>query len=252
MVTTTVAITDIFAKLNLKLAGVPSDSSSQKVVNKYRKLPRVGNHVSINWEKLIAIKPDVVYVDSELTDEYESKLKEQKITMKSLNFQNYANLIKSINYLGKKYDRQKQAEKLISDIKIKSIKRTKKPKVLILMGMPGGSFLVMNSKTYLGDLVKRAGGKVVAASKSSLYTTPSTEEIEKTDPDIVIRLAHAMPKQVKAAFQTTFQQSPYNSLTAVKKHHVYDVQAPVYSPTANLKVKQAYRQIKRWLDQVDN
>ncbi|KRN10609.1 ABC transporter substrate-binding protein [Liquorilactobacillus mali] len=251
IVTTTVAITDVFSRLNMKLVGVPSDSSLQKVPSKYHNVTRVGNHVSINWDNLLTAKPDIVYVDSELTDEYQSKLKEQKIRMKSLNFQNYESLVKSIKYLGRKYDRQKDAQKLLSRIKIKNVSRVKKPKVLILMGMPGGSFLAMNSKTYLGDLVKRAGGEVVGASPTSLYTTASSEAIAEANPDIVIRLAHAMPKQVKAAFITTFKQSPYNNLKAVKEKHVYDVEAPKFSPTANLKVRQAYNQVKRWLDQVD-
>ncbi|MDC7952905.1 ABC transporter substrate-binding protein [Liquorilactobacillus mali] len=251
IVTTTVAITDVFSHLNMKLVGVPSDSSLQKVPSKYHNVTRVGNHVSINWDNLLTAKPDIVYVDSELTDEYQSKLKEQKIRMKSLNFQNYESLVKSIKYLGRKYDRQKDAQKLLSRIKIKNVSRVKKPKVLILMGMPGGSFLAMNSKTYLGDLVKRAGGEVVGASPTSLYTTASSEAIAEANPDIVIRLAHAMPKQVKAAFITTFKQSPYNNLKAVKEKHVYDVEAPKFSPTANLKVRQAYNQVKRWLDQVD-
>lgn len=251
IVATTVAITEVFAHLNMKLVGVPSDSSLQKVPNKYHNVTRVGNHVSINWDNLLTAKPDIVYVDSELTDEYQGKLKEQKIGMKSLNFQNYESLVKSIKYLGRKYDKQKEAQKLLSQIKIKKISRVQKPKVLILMGMPGGSFLVMNSKTYLGDLVKRAGGEVVGASPSSLYTTASSEAIAKANPDVVIRLAHAMPKQVKAAFITTFKQSPYNNLKAVKEKYVYDVVAPKFSPTANLKVKQAYNQVKRWLDQID-
>ncbi|MFT8949816.1 MAG: ABC transporter substrate-binding protein [Liquorilactobacillus hordei] len=251
IVATTVAITEVFAHLNMKLVGVPSDSSLQKVPNKYHNVTRVGNHVSINWDNLLTAKPDIVYVDSELTDEYQGKLKEQKIGMKSLNFQNYESLVRSIKYLGRKYDKQKEAQKLLSQIKIKKISRVQKPKVLILMGMPGGSFLVMNSKTYLGDLVKRAGGEVVGANPSSLYTTASSEAIAKANPDVVIRLAHAMPKQVKAAFITTFKQSPYNNLKAVKEKHVYDVVAPKFSPTANLKVKQAYNQVKRWLDQID-
>ncbi|MDN2453976.1 ABC transporter substrate-binding protein [Lactobacillus sp. UCMA15818] len=251
IVATTVAITEVFAHLKMKLVGVPSDSSLQKVPQRYQNIMRVGNHVSINWENLLKAKPEVVYVDSELTDEYQSKLKEQKIGMKSLNFQNYGNLVKSIEYLGRKYDRQKDAQELLARIKIKNVSRIKKPKVLILMGMPGGSFLVMNAKTYLGDLVKRAGGEVVGASSTSLYTTASSEAIAQADPDIVIRLAHAMPKQVKAAFITTFKQSPYKDLKAVKENHVYDVKAPKFSPTANLKVRQTYQQVKRWLNQID-
>ena len=110
----------------------------------------------------------------------------------------------------------------------------------------------MNQDSYLGGLVHKAGGKVVAADSASIYSTPSAETIAKADPDIIIRLAHAMPQQVTAEFNETFKQSPYNSLTAVKNKRVYDVKAPVFSPTANLKAPQAYAKIKEWLNQVEH
>ena len=60
IVATTVAITEVFAHLNMKLVCVPSDSSLQKVPSKYHNVTRVGNHVSINWDNLLTAKPDIV------------------------------------------------------------------------------------------------------------------------------------------------------------------------------------------------
>jgi iron complex transport system substrate-binding protein len=249
VVATTAAITAIMAKLGVKLVAVPT--TTQALPHQYRKLPRVGNHVSINWDNLLAVKPDIVYVDSELADEYQTKLKEQKITMKALNLQTYPQLLKTITYLGKVYGKQAAAKKLTAQLKLKPVQRKQRPRVLILMGMPGGSFLAMNGQSYLGELVEKAGGKIVGADPHSLYTSPNREKIAEADPQIVIRLAHAMPAEVEAAFKTAFKADPYNQLTAVKEQHVYDVKAPVFSPTANLQVKKAYAQIKEWIDQVE-
>ncbi|WP_268871643.1 ABC transporter substrate-binding protein [Liquorilactobacillus nagelii] len=249
VIATTTAITAIMAKLDVKLVAVPT--TTQTLPQQYRKLPRVGNHVSINWQNLLAAKPDVVYVDSELADEYQAKLKEQKITMKALDLQTYPQMLKTIKYLGEKYGKQTAAKKLIAQLQIKTVHRKKHPRVLILMGMPGGSFLAMNNKSYLGELVEKAGGKVVGADPHSLYTSPNSEKIAQANPQIVIRLAHAMPTEVEAAFKIAFQADPYNQLIAVKNHHVYDVKAPVFSPTANLQVNKAYSQIKEWVNQVE-
>ena len=106
----------------------------------------------------------------------------------------------------------------------------------------------MNQNSYIGDLVKRAGGQVVAADQKSLMSPVNNEKIAQSDPDVIIRLAHAMPQEVKRSFDESFKSGPYKTLTAVKNKQVYDVQAPKFSPTANLHVKEAYQEIKEWLD----
>lgn len=246
IVTTTVPMTQIFARLDIPLAGVPT--TTEKLPAKIQDKPRVGNHVAINMEKIISLKPDEVYVDSELTEDYAAKLKEQHVKMTALHFDDYAALRQTITKVGQKYGRQKQAEELKRQLQIKNVSREKKPKVLLLMGMPGGSFLVMNQHSYVGDLVTRAGGQIVAADTQSVMSPVNTEKIAQAQPDVIIRLAHAMPKQVKQSFAESFKGQPYPDLPAVKKKRVYDVQAPQFSPTANLHVKEAYQQIKEWLD----
>ena len=62
IVATTVPMTQIFAKLDVPLVGVPT--TNEKLPTKVQKLPQVGNHVSVDMEKIISLKPDQVYVDS--------------------------------------------------------------------------------------------------------------------------------------------------------------------------------------------
>ncbi|SUP52326.1 Staphylococcal iron-regulated protein F [Weissella viridescens] len=65
------------------------------------------------------------------------------------------------------------------------------------MGMPGGSFLAGTKYSYVGDLIERAGGKVVTTSSSkSDYVQPNTEQIAKEQPDVIITMAHAMDQSV--------------------------------------------------------
>lgn len=246
IVVTTVPMTQIFTKLDLPLAGVPT--TTEKLPKRVQNKPKVGNHVAVDLEKIVSLKPDEVYVDSELTEDYAAKLKEQHIKMTALHFDDYAAMRQTIIALGKKYDRQAQAKQLNKKLQVKRVKRAQKPKVLLLMGMPGGGFLVMNQHSYVGDLVTRAGGNIVAADPQSVMTPVNTEKIAQAQPDVIIRLAHAMPKQVQQSFDESFKQQPYPSLPAVKEQRVYDVQAPKFSPTANLHVKEAYQQIKEWLD----
>lgn len=245
-IATTMAQVAIFDRLGVDLVAVPS--SSETLPKRYAKLPKVGNHVSINFEQIIKAKPSVVYVDNEITSDYAPKLKQHHIKMQALNFSTYDHLQTNINQLGATYGRTKAAQKLNASIKLPKHKLNKHVKVLILMGMPGGSFLVANEQSYLGDLVKRAGGQVVAGSKSSMYTTANPQLIAKANPDVVIRLAHAMPANVKQDFKQTFKQAPYDTLKATKSGQVYDVSAPEFSMSANLHVLDAYQKIYHWLE----
>jgi iron complex transport system substrate-binding protein len=249
VVATTMAMTEIFDRLAIPLVGVPT--SSQELPKRYADLPKVGNHTNVNFEQIVRLKPSVVYVDEQLTDDYASKLAEQQIAMQPVNLQNYTNLQQTITQLGNQFKRQSAARALNEDLQLPAQPQTK-VKVLILMGMPGGSFLVANEKSYIGDLVQRAGGQVIGGDSTWLYTAPNAAEIARLNPDIVIRLAHAMPENVKKSFDETFKQVPYRDLKATKNHAVYDGEAPVFSPTANLHVKEAYRQIMTWIQEAND
>lgn len=245
-VVTTVAQAEILARLGVAVAGVPSTTETLPAAD--RDLPKVGNHTSINFEQISKINPSVVYVDQAVADDYTAKLKQQHTPMHILNFNDYAHMRQSITQLGATYQQQGAAEKLLHQITLPKTHTVKGVKVLILMGMPGGAFLVANQHSYVGDLVTRAGGTVVAGDPNSMYAPANPQTIAQLNPDVVIRFAHAMPVSVQANFVETFKQAPYNNLAATRHHHVYDAAAPEFGLTANLHVKAAYTQIQKWLE----
>lgn len=243
---TTMTQVAIFNRLGLNLVGVPT--SDQPLPARYANLPRVGNHISVNFEQIINAKPSVVYVNREVQDDYAPQLKQHHIKMTTLDFDTYTQLQAGIRQLGATYHKTTAAKQLLADIELPKLQIHKPVKVLILMGMPGGTFLVANQHSYLGDLVTRMGGTVVAGDPTSIYTPANPQAIAQANPDVVIRLAHAMPASVKRDFDATFAQVPYRQLAAVQHHQVYDVSAPMFGISANLQVVSAYRQLYHWLE----
>ncbi|WP_459523878.1 ABC transporter substrate-binding protein [Leuconostoc lactis] len=244
-VATTMAQVAIFDRLGVPLSAVPS--SQEPLPARYARLPKVGNHVSVNFEQILRVHPSEVYVDQALTADYAAKLTANQIKMTTLDFTTYQQMTHSILQLGITYHRVAAAQKLLRSLKLPQKTVTRPVKVLILVGMPGGGFLVANAHSYLGDLVKRAGGEVVGGDVRQSLTTPNPQIIAQENPAVVIRLAHAMPKQVKQSFEQTFQQAPYAQLKATQTGQVHDVSAPDFGMTANLQVVTAYRQIQHWL-----
>ena len=133
-------------------------------------------------------------------------------------FDSLKGMQESITQLGKQFDRQEQAAKLNNHlntvkqtIENKAAKQKKHPKVLILMGVPG-SYLVATDKSYIGDLVKIAGGENVIKVKDRQYISSNTENLLNIDPDIILRLPHGMPEEVKKMFQKNLNKMIFGNI----------------------------------------
>src|SRR5699024_9748756 len=116
-------------------------------------------------------------------------------------------MLESIEYLGDQYNRVEEAEALVTEFEEnlaeieEEIADKEAPSVLILLGIPG-SYLVATENSYLGDIVKQAGGENVFpdAGDGIEYTSANTEHLQQTNPDVILRAAHGMPDAVVEMF----------------------------------------------------
>ncbi len=246
IIVTTNAQAQVFDQLAIPLVGVPTPGEQQTLPKRYAKLPQVGNHVAPNLEKMSSLKPDVVYLDSALVDDYQQKLDSDHIASQTLDFSTLDTLKSSITTVGKQYNKQSEANKLVKQLTITPVKPASRPKVALLMGMPGGSFLVGTQHSYVGDLITKAGGDVIGAGDSA-YTNLNAEQIAAENPDVIVTMAHAMPDNVFKSFDALFAQNNWQTFNAVKNGHVYQAQEPIFGMTANLNAIKAFNQIKTWL-----
>lgn len=246
IIVTTNAQAQVFNQLAIPLVGVPTPGEQQTLPKRYAKLPQVGNHVAPNLEKMSSLKPDVVYLDSALVDDYQQKLDSNHIASQTLDFSTLDTLKSSITTVGKQYNKQSEANKLVKQLTITPVKPASRPKVALLMGMPGGSFLVGTQHSYVGDLITKAGGDVIGAGDSA-YTNLNAEQIAAENPDVIVTMAHAMPDNVFKSFDALFSQNNWQTINAVKNGHVYQAKEPIFGMTANLNATKAFNQIKTWL-----
>lgn len=252
IVATTFAIVQMADKLDLPLVGVPTTSNS--LPQRYRKLARVGNPMNPSVEKIAALKPTAVYSVTTLDDQFGKAFKAQHVAPHFLDMTSVAHLERTLTQLGQRYDRQAAAQKqvrLIDQAKQRVKQRAQnrqKPRVLVLMGLPGASYMIATNHAYVGDLVRLAGGKNVFASQTQEYMESNDEAIQKANPQVILRLEHAMPTMVTKQFNQEFKQNAMWSRTSAVKHHrVYDLQEPTFDATANMRVVAALNQVSRWL-----
>lgn len=248
IVPTTVALTMTLDKLDLPIVGKPT--SYKTLTARYKDVPEVGQPMQPSVEAVKKLNPTHVLSVSTIKDEMKPFYKQLNMKGYYYDYDSLQGMENSITELGKQFNRTEKAKelndhlnKVKKEIEDKAAKQRKHPKVLILMGVPG-SYLVATDKSYIGDLVKIAGGENVIKVKDRQYISSNTENLLNVDPDIILRLPHGMPDEVKKMFKKEFKQNDiWKHFKAVKNNKVYDLEEIPFGITANVDADEAMKQL---------
>ena len=243
VVATSIAVTEILDQLGVsknQVIGIPQ-SDSYTVPKKYQKATKVGNAMSPDMEKISNLNPDLILSPNSLESDLASKYEKLKISSTFLNLKNLSGMYKSIEELGKLFNKEKQAKILIDEYVNymtsfrEKYKNNVSPRVLILMGLPGGSYVVATESSYVGDLVKLAGGtNIYGDGNGEDFVNVSVEDMLKQNPDLILRTSHAMPEKVMAYFQEEFSNNEtWQQFDAVKNNKVFDLNHEYFGMSAN-------------------
>lgn len=251
VVATTVALTEIMDALELDLVGIPS--SYKDLPKRYEGAKEVGNPMSPDMEMLLSLKPTEILSVTTLKYDLQEMFDDRGIDMTYVNLESIDAMHSEILKLGEKYDRQQQAETIVQQFEEKvadieqSIEGKEQPSVLILLGIPG-SYLVATENSYIGDLVKRSGGKNVITGESVEFLSSNTEHLQQAKPDIILRAAHGMPEQVIQMFDEEFRTNDvWKHFEAVKNDRVYDLDELLFGTTGNLAAIEALDELQKML-----
>lgn len=251
IVATTVALTEIMDALELDLVGIPS--SYKDLPKRYENAKEVGNPMSPDMEMLLSLKPTEILSVTTLKYDLQEMFDEHNIDMNYVNLESIDAMHSEILKMGEKYDRQKQAQAIIDQFEDKVVEIEQRaegkeqPSVLILMGIPG-SYLVATEHSYIGDLVKRSGGKNVITGEDVEFLSSNTEYLQQAKPDIILRAAHGMPDEVVKMFDDEFQTNDvWKHFAAVKNDRVYDLDELLFGTTGNLAAVEALDELQKML-----
>ncbi len=247
IICTSVALCDILDKLDLDLVGVPQ--SSIKLSDRYNDITRVGLPMTPDMEIVKHLKPTDVISPNSLQYDLKPQYESIKVPYTFVNLMSVEGMFKSIQQLGERYDRNEEAEALVNDYNSfiseysKNIEGKKKPRVLILMGLPG-AYMVATEKSYIGNLVKLAGGENVFGSDEGAFLNMNTEAIAATDPDVILRAAHGLPDEAKKMFAKEFEENDiWKHFRAVQEDKVYDLDYKIFNMSASLTYKEGLNKL---------
>ncbi|WP_413365067.1 heme ABC transporter substrate-binding protein IsdE [Lysinibacillus sp. 3P01SB] len=239
----TVVLAEILDRLDLDAVAVPE--TEKKLPQRFEGLPSIGNAMSPDAEIIKSLNPTEVLSVSTLEYDLKDSFEQYKIPVDFVDLTGIDSMLDEIKELGGRYNRVQEAENLVNELKeeIEAVElvahENEKPKVLILLGVPG-SYLVATENSYAGDLVKIAGGENVMAGQDAEYLASNTEYLYDANPDIILRLAHGMPEEVVEMFDEEFQKNDvWKHFNAVKNDRVYDLEEALFGTTAALNVPEA-------------
>ncbi|NLY08392.1 MAG: heme ABC transporter substrate-binding protein IsdE [Tissierellia bacterium] len=249
IVATSMAVTDICDKLELDLVGVPSSNIST-VPKRYEGIQKVGMAMTPDMEIIKGLDPDMVLSPVSLISDLLPKYENLKLKYGFLNLNNVDGMYKSIEDMGKLFGKEEQANQLLKEYKEfmepyqKRIEGKSKPKVLLLMGLPG-SYIVATPNSYVGDLVRLAGGENVYSDSDQQFININVEDMLEKDPDIILRTAHALPEDVMEMFAKEFEQNDtWKHFRAVKEGKVKDLNYDRFGMSAKFNYTEALKDLE--------
>ena len=249
IIATSPAVAEICDKLELDLTGV-CESSVSTIPKRYKDATTVGTAMSPDMEVVASLDPDWILSPISLQSDLQPKYEAIGSDWAFLNLRSVQGMYRSIQELGEIFDREEQAQKEVDKFTKfykeykKKRKDQEKPKVMILMGLPG-SYVIATPNSYVGSLVELAGGENVYPDSDQEFLNVNTEDMKTKEPDIILRTAHALPDQVMEMFEKDFAENDiWQHFEAVKNKRVYDLSYGSFGMSANFKYQDALEELQ--------
>ena len=252
LIATSPAVADICGRLNLDLVGVCETSS--ELPEQYAGLPTVGMPMNPDLEIIKSLNPDYVLSPNTLQNDLQPKYTATGVGSLFLNLRSVEGMYASISDLGKKFDREEEAQALVDEYnafmdEYRSKNEGKEsPSVLVLMGLPG-SYIVATDNSYVGSLVRLAGGiNVYGDGDGQEFLFANTEDMRLKDADVIVRAAHGIPDMAREMFAEEFATNDiWRHFKAVRDGRVYDLDSSLFNMSANFNYAAALEQLQPML-----
>lgn len=250
---TSVATCEILEALEVEgehVVGVPH-SDAYTVPGPYASAATLGSPMAPDLEVLRSLHVDYVLSPSSLEGSLKPQYDTLGVNSFFLDLKSVDGMYASILQLGELLGKSRQAQALndrYQQFKAKLAQETQdrpRPKVLILMGLPG-SYVVATESSYVGSLAKLAGAEnVYGDGNGSDFLNVNPEDMLSRKPDLILRTSHALPQQVAAMFEEEFRTNDiWSHFDAVQAGKVYDLDHSTCGMSATFRYPQALAALK--------
>jgi len=183
-------ITEILFSLGLdeEIVGV---SIHCNFPEKAKSRARVGSYISLDFEKITSLKPDlIIATGAGNTRDMVDRLEKLGFKTYTIFPKNFNDILQSIGHIGQVVNRDTKARIIIEGMRKKKqrvVELTQglsRPKVFIQIG--DAPIVTVGKGSFADDLIRIAGGENIAGNENELYPRFGMEEILKRSPEVIV------------------------------------------------------------------
>ena len=252
LVATSPAVAQICNRLNLDLVGICQSTSD--LPERYDGVTTVGMAMNPDLEIIKSLDPDYILSPATLQNDLQPKYASIGVSSLFLNLKSVEGMYASIEGLGEKFGREEEADVMLEEFDSFMTEFAEKnagkesPRVLVLMGLPG-SYIIATDNSYVGSLVKLAGGtNVYGDGDGQEFLFANTEDMKTKEPDVILRAAHGLPDEARKMFAEEFATNDiWQHFKAVQEGRVYDLDSDLFNMSANFSYEEALKALQPML-----
>ena len=225
----------------------PASMSSKQIDDKICQLMTEGKEIyNLNEENLLNARPDLIIsqdiceVCSAHTDHVKRAVDilEKKPDVYTMNPHDIDEILKSIEEISKKIDREKEGASLVDSLRkrvrfVKDQAFEKIPRVAAIEWIDP----FFTSGHWVPEMIEIAGGKNLISSEKMPSRKMQLEEIRDADPDVIVIMpcGFDVKRTIDEYNKTLAENKEWNDLRAVKENNVYAVDANSYFSKPSLR-----------------
>ncbi|HTU46939.1 MAG TPA: helical backbone metal receptor [Bryobacteraceae bacterium] len=194
------------------------------------KLAHVGQLDNLNFEKLTALRPDLVVVNEAQAPFLEDTLKQLGFRILTISNGSIQEVYEAMLALGRATGNESEAIRLVAatreglDQVARRTGALSKPRVVMIVDRIPGTLRDLYTATdgsYLAQLVEIAGGRIAVPPVANGYAKLSKEDLLAANPDVILDFVHGAKSRFAGDPLEAWQEMP--ELKAMRNHRVYAV-----------------------------
>ncbi len=251
VVASSVAVVEILDALGVPMVGVPT--SSYELPESVAAAERIGNPMAPDMEVITSLEPTVIISVNSLSEDLKAQFETLKIPSEFVDLSSYDGLKGSILSLSTYFGLEGKGKEIVAAFESKEtaiaseIAGKESPSVLIIFGA-SNTFMTATEATYVGDLVKRAGGENILTGMQGSFIPVDMEFLADKNPEYILFMAHANPEESLEAFKKEFETNEaWQNFDAVKNDKVIALDTGYFGMSANLLASEAMEKLVGYL-----
>jgi cobalamin transport system substrate-binding protein len=206
------------------------------------KIQDIGAYMNPDLERIIALRPDLVLSpETGMRKEVVERLTELGIPAFVDNSNTMDEIVHSINRLGKILGRESEANTVVQQFQQRRqavrgrVDHVSKPLILFAVGIR--PLVLAGGRSFIGSLIREAGGVNVAEEAAVPYPKFTMEEVARRDPDIIV----VLNKECRGD-ECFNEWQRHHALSAVRNSQIYQLDADLVA-RASARIMDALEQL---------